>query len=201
MLENKGNFKVAEVDFDLLRQEIKDAARAAFGVVRRNHSDEQFYAFALYSDESAMTVCPAANTEEGLARRAEEYGYSKPQQLASLRWATGEWAYEFEGAEFFDRACALINGEDRYEGEADEDPLEESEAFVAFRTQVFEVIVLALEDLDAEGFFGAGDAREAITLFCTLSDFDEAGQIEADSARRLNPASVYERFAAERNSE
>ncbi len=48
-----------------------------------------------------MTVMPAANTEEGLQRRADKYKFSKAEQLDYLRWGTGEWAYEGAEADYF----------------------------------------------------------------------------------------------------
>lgn len=45
-----------------LRRRIEDAARQAFLDVLESHPDEHVYAFALYSDEDAMTVCPSTNT-------------------------------------------------------------------------------------------------------------------------------------------
>lgn len=56
-------------------KEIKDATQAAFGVVRRNHSDEQSYAIALYSDESAMAarrLNPASVYKRFTAERKSE---------------------------------------------------------------------------------------------------------------------------------
>jgi hypothetical protein len=178
---------MAGVDFSLVRDEIKDAARQAFEAVRANHPGEQFYTFALYSDESAMTIVPAANSEEALQRQVRADGSSAP---AWLRWSTGEWAYEGEGSEHFDSVSRRINVDERYE---------ESEpgAFEAFRDNVYAAMVQALGDLDAEGFFGEGEAREAVTLFCSVTDADEnLEQLDNESARQLNPAAVYEKFAA-----
>jgi hypothetical protein len=64
-------------------------------------------------------------------------------------------------------------------------------------------MIRALADLDKEGFFGTGEARERVTLFCTISDSDDAPGLENESARRLNPAAVYEAFHqdAEREGE
>jgi hypothetical protein len=178
---------MAEVDFSLLRSEVKEAAQRAFETVRANHPDEQFYGFALYSDESAMTIVPAANSEEALESKAQKDGCLPVPSW--LRWGTGEWSYESEGAEHFNIATQMINGEDRYD-EA------EPEAFETFRNKVFATMVEALGDLDATGFFGTGTQREAVTLFCSISDSDEAEEFENESARQLNPVAVYEKFAA-----
>ncbi len=56
-------------------------------------------------------------------------------------------------------------------------------------------MITALGDFDAEEFFGTGEMRQAIMLFCSVSDSDDAERLENDSARRHNPAIVYEQFA------
>jgi hypothetical protein len=57
-------------------------------------------------------------------------------------------------------------------------------------------MIQVLGDLDAEGFFGTGEDRGATTLFCSVSDSDFAEWLEEESACRLNPVPVYERFSA-----
>lgn len=178
---------MADTNFNILRTEIKEAAKKAFTAVRAEHPDERFYAFALYSDDGAMTVEPAANTEQGLDRKAKEYGYDPVPSW--LRWMTGEWAYEADGGENFLKVYEMLETE----GDYDEDA---SEEFEAFRTHVYEAMIAALEDLEAEHFFGVGEAREAITLFCSISDSDDSRQLENESARRLNPPTVYQKFLA-----
>lgn len=186
---------MTKIDFSLLRSEIAAAARCAFATVLKNHPDEQFYAFALYSDDAAMSVVPAANSEEALRRKAqnEKQDEGSPAPDAPpvessgewARWFTGEWAYEAEGGEHFDRVDDLLNAADNC---ADAD-------FPAFRINLYETMIEALGELDAQGFFGTGEQREAVTLFCSISDSDDAEQLENRSAEKLNPAIVYEKFS------
>jgi hypothetical protein len=42
-------------DFEMLRVQIRDAARHTFGTLRAAHPNERFYAMALYTDDGAMT--------------------------------------------------------------------------------------------------------------------------------------------------
>jgi hypothetical protein len=56
-------------------------------------------------------------------------------------------------------------------------------------------MLLALRDLDHEGFFGTGPVRQGVTLYCNVSDSERAGWLQAESAQRLNPPEVYEVFA------
>lgn len=170
-----------QVDFSALRSEIRDAARRAFGAVT-SRPNERFYAFALYSDDGAMTVAPAANSEEELARKAQEYGCAPISDW--LRWSTAEWDYEYEGSEHFAAVHEILNVEyDCSDAEFD-----------AFRTKLYETMVQALGDLDAEGFFGTKEMREAVTIFCSISDSDDAERLEDASAQQLNPSTVYQKF-------
>ena len=178
---------------------IRDAARAAFGDLRRAHPQEAFYAFALYTDEGWMTIVPAANSEEGF-RRATGEGMD-PVNRRYYRWATAEWAYETAGDEHFDAANALLNtpppGAEPTDEEADE--AEEAEEARRYREKgdaLLGSMVEGLRLLDAEGFFGTGEAREAVTLFVSISDSDEAEALETSSARQLNPPAVAAAFAA-----
>lgn len=163
---------------------IRDAARQAFGDLRRRHADETFYAFALYTDDGWMTIVPAANSEEGFHRATQdvtdsaEHGY--------YRWATAEWAYEAACGEHFDAANALLNAPPE-SGEA-RCHQEKGEALLAS-------MVEGLRLLDAEGFFGTGPQREKITLFVSISDSDEAEKVETTSARQLNPPGIAAAFA------
>ncbi len=178
-----------------LSASIRDAARQAFGELRHAHPQETFYAFALYTDDGWMTIVPAANSEESFRRAAGDD--MDPVERAYMRWATAEWACEAAGGEHFDAANALLNAApeaaptDEAADKAGEAPRyrEEGNALLAS-------MVEGLRLLDAEGFFGVGEAREKVTLFVSISDSDEAEEIETSSARQLNPPGVVAAFAA-----
>jgi hypothetical protein len=169
-----------DFDYSSLRRELIDAARTSFQAIRNAHPREQFYTFALYSDDGAMTVVPAANTEEGLERARLKYGPAMRDEKDYLRWGTAEWAYEAAAAEPFDAACQRLY-------KAADDSWEDDD-FAAHRLRVFEQMINALDSLQNEGFFGAADERRRITLFCTVSDSDNSQRIERESAVRLNGA-------------
>lgn len=57
----------------------------------------------------------------------------------SLRWLTGEWAYEYEGSEYFHTVYEMLN----VEGRCDDTE------FGVFRNKVYETMVDALIELDA----------------------------------------------------
>ena len=45
----------------------------------------------------------------------------------------------------------------------------------------------ALRELDAEGCFDTGAARERVTLLVSISDSERSAEVEAASRRALNP--------------
>lgn len=164
----------AAFDFALLHTLVADAARLAFGAVRRAHPGQHINAFALVSDDSAMTIGPAANSREALA--ASEYG-------EEMLWNPAEWVFE-DGVAYFDSAYRLLLQAHR--------DLPFGVDFDTFRSGVFDACIAALAQLDAEGCFGADAQRDDFVLLFEVSDSE---QVEGAMAR-LNPPAVVARFAA-----
>ena len=158
-----------------LSASVRDAARQAFGDLRRAHPDETFYAFALYTDDGWMTIVPAANSEEGF-RRATEDDPDPANQKYSRR-ATAEWAYEAAGDEYFDAANDLLNAPPADEGTGDGDEAAQAHRYRDEGNALLGGMVEGLRLLDAKGFFGTGAEREKVTLFVSISDSDEAEEV------------------------
>lgn len=168
-------------------REIADAARVTYRALLAAHPDEHFYAFALYTDSGAMTVVPAANTEEGLKRVREQMEIGDDEDAPEFTWATGEWAYEAAESDSFDPLCKKLA--DNVLG-----PKFDEAKFAAYFKELQRDMIEALRLLDEEGLFGKGEERDKITLFVTISDDDEAVPLENESAKVLNPATVFDRF-------
>ena len=143
-----------------LVQEVTSAARQAFTQLRERHPGERFYAYALVTDGDAVDVGPAANSEEGLRRKATEYGQKRPAEW--LRWGVDEWAYVDEGQESFKKAQGIVGAR----LEDDESPKKFAERKAATLTAFAD----ALKALDAEGFFGTGRERAKVTLIVHITD-------------------------------
>lgn len=178
---------VEEFDEAALRERIRIAAAAAFRQAKKE-AGKDLYAFALYTDDDAMTVLPAANTERALAARAEGYGFTTEQEIdRELRWSVGEWGLEGVGRTHFSDICSHLavfaTGTRTVKG-----------GKRRFRKGVHEAAIGALEELEAKGAFGAGVSRERLTVFVSISDSDEATRLELASVRRLNPKRARERF-------
>lgn len=198
---------MSHVDFDLLRQRIRDSSRRTFDAVRAAHPAEKFYVFALYSYEDAVGVSPSANTEEAyqiaVAKKTSDEEYQKwlgshgisfsASLLGDQRWSPYEWKYECAESDSFKSVDALINhrGMGFYDRD---DPM----GFVTFKANVLASMVLALGDLNSDGYFGEGSERNAMTIFCSIPNSSLTAWLEEDSARRLNPPAVFQKFAEER---
>jgi len=164
----------AVFDFALLQTLVADAARLAVDAVRRAHPDQHLNAFALVSDDSAMTIGPMANSREALA--ASEYG-------EEMLWNPAEWAFD-DGGAYFDSAYRLLLQAHR------ELPFDVD--FDTFRRGVFDACIAALAQLDTERVFGTGAQRDEGVLLFEVSDSEP---VEGAMAR-LNPPAVVARFEA-----
>ena len=166
------------IDFDQLRRDVAEATRRAFAAVQSACQGQRLYAFALFSDGSAMTVCPAANTDEAYRRAIQKAEADDAEQKNYYRWAFPEWGVTSKGADGFNAICSALRTADRYD---DKTP----DGFVRFKARVYATMLLALLDLEREGVFGTGAEREHLTVFCSEPDSGCAVWLEDESARRL----------------
>lgn len=169
-----------------LEEDVYQAASAAFTALQAAHPDEQFYAFALYTDSGAMTICPAASSREALARKFAKEGIdAADEDVPYYTWSTSEWPYEAWEDALFNDICTRLR--ESLEGE------ENHEHFLA---QVFQTMTRAMARVRDDGVFAEGDSGDAPVLFVTLTDDDQAEAVEDESAQTLNSPEVYARFAA-----
>ncbi|CAI8716813.1 DUF4303 domain-containing protein [Brevibacillus sp. IT-7CA2] len=168
-----------DFDFPLLKQEIKTAAMQAFDEMNNTCQDDRVIAFALYSDEGAMTVCPAVNTEAHLDGIVE----SDPEHALYYKFEPAEWRFEGQGAEeAFGAICAKLRSFILTE---EPSARHESGRFVAFREALYETCIEALEELIRSGFFSGVVGRDIIVLFA-VSDYEFETDAYMRMIRRLN---------------
>lgn len=169
----------AAFDFTTLEATIIRACHAAFEDVARTHPKETICAFALYSDEDAMTVCPsfdlASRRDARLAKKAENV-----DDVDCYTFETAEWALEAFGArEAFKDICTTVRTHVMQLDDA---------GAASFKAQLFETCIRTLERLRAEGAF---DAYPGLLLRFTVSDTDVEAEDEVALMERLNGASPY----------
>lgn len=153
------------MDFKPLEQKIEKATKKALIELFEKHKDEEIYAFALYSDEGAMTVCPSMNTVAFLNDLNEE----ERDSLAYYKFEPAEWKYEGIGAEEdFEEICSELRTElekNNYDNE-----YENEEVFTKFQNQLFASCISVLKKLKEEDFFINTIGKDILLMF-SVSDY------------------------------
>jgi hypothetical protein len=176
-----------------LRREMKESARRAFDFLRQKYPKETFYAYVLTSMDYCEGVVATAQTEEGYKRVLKRYENDKDfdRFKAGFRWRDGEWGNHVDEGTFFGKIGDRINEPElRAFRDKDEDTHSPMQ-----RASYMAAMTLALHDLDQEGYFGQGTAREKITLFCSFHDGSDL--FEYLSSRFLNPKAVFDSHSQE----
>ncbi|NGZ77715.1 DUF4303 domain-containing protein [Saccharibacillus alkalitolerans] len=172
--------------FEEWKEELTEALRADFKALSKRIAGETLYAAALVTDSHAGSVYLGVHTEEALRRRIDycknEVGIDTPSIAAALRWTPDEWEYS-DG----DLAEGKMPQVSRRLFDREDYSIESQAAF-------YETASEALRRLDDEELFGTGAAREAVTLFLSVTDDDRTDEVENYSAKLLNPEAVYRRF-------
>ncbi|SEH39747.1 DUF4303 domain-containing protein [Chryseobacterium culicis] len=160
------------MDFEILKQQIENAAKKAFLEVYEKHGAEEIYSFALYSDEGAMTVCPAANTMKAMENADED-------DALYYKYEPAEWTYEMEGAdEDFNEICAQLRTE-LYKHDDDD------QWFEGFQAKLYSTCIEVLEKLKNENFFTNITGKEIFLIFTVSDDEFEKKDLQ-DLIIRLN---------------
>ena len=194
-------------DPTLLLTTLRRELRQAWATVRAGHAAEGLYGFGVYTtDESSylmVTAFSEAGLDAALARcLGGKYGTGKdPEQLrATLRWSPCDSPLHEIGATLLPESDELVQVLDPAladeTGNDDED--EDDEAFDPRVLKVFELVIQALQEMDAEGQFGVGAERDALVL--GLWKGDQSNGERYAYARQLNPVGVARRFGAEMNT-
>ena len=145
------------MNFEILKQKLENATKKAFIEMYEKYGTDNIYAFALYSDEDAMTICPSTNTLKYLEN-------ADPNDLY-FKFAPAEWKYEMQGASSeFNEICRDLRDElDKIN--------DDEEWFYRNQKQVFNTCIDVLEKLKNENFFRDIIGKEIFLTF-TVSDYD-----------------------------
>ncbi|UFH50451.1 DUF4303 domain-containing protein [Pseudomonas sp. KNUC1026] len=160
------------------------AAKETFLEIQKKHEAEVFYAFALYTDSSAMSLGCSANSLQALEQklRHEDYEGAAAEDLAYIKWSSSEWAYEGIGAERFAEACRQLRATSE---PGDVDSLcEKLEA----------VLAQVLSRLNDEGVFKSNRQAAKPVIFVTVTDDDDAERMENETAAKLNEGAALFEF-------
>ncbi len=175
-----------------LRKDLIAATRLAFDLCREKCDGQTIYAYVLVeASPFGEALQPWCHTEETNARQEAKHPSKTPAEAGLRRyypdewWATSAQPVPMPGGgdkDWWDdirpryhSACMTFNKPDDFGWE-------------------FDLLADTLAALDAEGYFGTGAAREAVTLMVFVSDHPVTEEWWKESVRRLNPSSVVERF-------
>lgn len=177
-------------DFDALEKRIIAASEEAFRDVAQKYPREEICAFALYSDDGAMTVCPAFDLASALeARVAATRGSKYPNEADVMKFYPPEWKLEAFGADkAFAQICTTVRehvmasstSRDLLETYSQRDSLP---GFAAFKEALFETCLKALEQLRATHAIAR---RPEVLLLFAVSDSDVSEATERERLKRLN---------------
>lgn len=169
----------SQFDFDALKQEIITASLSALSEIIGQHPDERICAFALYSDEGAMTVCPAINTAEHLLKCQNEH----PQYALDYKFSPAEWKCEAEGAnKLFDVISEKVSVE------VGKDDIK----FATFRRNLFATCGQALVEVKQE-ITRTNLLNDPILLLFSVSDSDISRQ-QIQLTKALNDSITWSEF-------
>lgn len=161
------------MNFIQLQQKIEEASKKAFLEMYEQRKEEGIYAFALYSDEGAMTVCPSINSIQFLQQNEDE------DDRLYYKYEPAEWKYEMQGAnqEFNAISKALYDEVMKIS--------DDEEAFTQFRETLFSVCIDVLEKLKNEKFFSQIIGKDIFLTFSVSDDAFSAKELE-NIINRLN---------------
>jgi len=176
-----------------LRSIFREDAREAYLALVERRPGEHICAFALVTDDDALGAHGVGDTIE---RRKKRLGAREPRNDAERRyhdwefgWNTGEWdeiyseehpRTEAPGIGAKEYLTGMMSFQERWSSQ-------EGHSEGMFRPNSLRAMVDALADLDGEGLFGKGLARDAITLFVEITDSDDSDAAKLATARMLNP--------------
>lgn len=154
----------------------------ALQVLYKAHPDEQFYACALYTDSSAMTLAVAVNSVEALeAKLQEEREEDRDELMPYYKWASSEWKYDAWKGEYFKDVCRTLMDSD------------ERSDISSFKEELNSLMVNVLNSLRRDSFFECFKIQEPM-LFVTVVDDDGAEGLENKTAELLNSSERYKYF-------
>jgi hypothetical protein len=139
------------------------ALKAAFSDVIRANTNQSFYAFGLFTDDSLQFLRPVANTEEALTATVQRYRetvdpkYGCTSTRAGMRWSYGDWGFfPVVGAGHLDEINQALS--------SNFDSMVADKEFEGGLESLWNSILYGFRRLELENFFGTGPGRSKITL-------------------------------------
>jgi len=168
-------------DYKKFENDLKAKTKATFIACTGKLDVKEIAGFALYSDNSAMTISVTCNTYEHLKELQSEEVEEDGDEIY-FKWTPGEWKYELVNAKEFQDLCALLR---------DTHFDEKSGIFSTHRNNIYSIAVKVLEELKAEELFK--DMNDDFVLMFGVSDFSDH-KLEISFVKRLNSKELADEF-------
>jgi hypothetical protein len=172
-----------------LRNAYKADLAAAWERAHQLHRDHTPYAFVLYGVEGGCArLWPVILTEQSLTQVAQRYldkGYfdTLEESCKGLRYAVADSPFISDLEDQMPSVDALT------------EPVAQSLDDESGYALLANAAMAAWAELDAEGLFGQGTARESLMLLVVIQD--NLRDWTSESAKNLNPPPVFDRFEAD----
>jgi len=212
-----------DFDYDALEEAIYTGARQAFANLQRDFKNETFYGFALMSNDHYYDVTIAANSEEGLARRVNDFrkygqrfvnadeevckAYLRP--IVEDYYFFQEWKLMQNYAPLLARANAMMRDHTERSG----DLVEFSDAYNSgedrgssaawerliepFEREIRNRFSNVLRRLDRIQLFEMTNSRDNVTLGIHVHDSKFSPDGVLADTHKLNPEIVHRNFMAD----
>lgn len=169
------------MEWDELEIKCLQATVAAIKKLLAKKNGENFYAFSLYTDSSAMTVSLSANSEQHVNSIFDREENTSKENQDYYKWTTSEWAYEGIYPEIFtDISKSLRESPDRAN-------------FSQFKNNLIQTLINTLKKVKH------GELSLVLStsvVFVSITDDDESENIENISAQLINNESIASYFLA-----
>lgn len=172
------------MDWDAIENQLEQAVNRAFDDFFAENVTDQLYALCLSVSEDDMGLGLNGNTESCFDKKlcAEgEFEEITPQYKSYLRWSPAEWCFEDIGDDLFQPINDALTQAALHDGLDETDFLKLINAMIASLRRLRET---------------RADALKGVTLFVTVTDSDEAKEIENRSATDINPSDVSQGFVS-----
>jgi hypothetical protein len=185
--------QVESADLSEFREATKEEARRLFTDLQQKSPNESFYAFSLfdYVDWGCPCLFYAANTlQHWNAVLTKKSGAAADLPDEYYKWCAGEW--KCNGNLGSISVVEEIMAKTGLEGSDDYDAVSE------LRLSIEVEMILALRELDTEGFFGKGTKRNGVLLTVSTEDEGAADDWRHEiSAFLLNSDDTFRKFLIE----
>ncbi len=168
---------MSKTDLKWFEKELHKRTEEILLQFRHQYTFDEMCGFALYSDESAMSISVSINTYDFLKEKNLKY----PGNDSSFKFSPGEWKFEM----FYIAAMEELNSflqEMHFK-------VDEKE-FDTYRRSIYDIAVKVLEQMKKEKMF---PINEQFVLLFSVSDYSDS-DLEISYVKRLNSMKITDEF-------